>query len=284
MTILVTGATGHLGGLITRRLLDRVPATDLAVSVRDTTKAADLATLGVDVRQGDFTRPDTLRFTGVDTLLLVSADGPDELRKAAQRDAVDAAVKAGVQRLIYTSVSDAATSPLSLAKVHAATEAHIRDTGIPFTFLRNGMYHENYTASLSGALDRGSLVTSTGTGAIASVSREDLAEAAAIVATTPGHDGATYELTGPRAWTFDELASLASSVTGKPLPHVSVTDAELRAALVAAGLPDFVADLLTDINANIRTGTLSQVRPDLATLLDRAPTPIEHTVRAALAP
>ncbi|PPK70449.1 SDR family oxidoreductase [Actinokineospora auranticolor] len=282
MTILVTGATGNLGGLIVKQLLTRVPAADLAVSVRAPEKAAHLAAQGVDVRQGDFGQPESLRFDGVDTLVLVSADGPDDVRVAAQKSAVDAADKAGVGRIVYTSVSFADVSPLGLARVHAATEDHIRASGLPFTFLRNGMYHENYVNGLPGALERGSLVTTTGAGRIASVSREDLAEAAAVVATTQGHDGAVYELTGPRAWGFDELAALAAEVTGKPLTHVSVEAAQLHGNLVAAGLPEFVAELLTDIQSNIRTGALSEVRPDLAKLIGRAPTPIETAVRAAL--
>ncbi|WP_026425134.1 SDR family oxidoreductase [Actinokineospora inagensis] len=282
MTILVTGATGHLGGLAVRHLLDRVPAGALAVSVRDTTKAADLAERGIDVRQGDFTKPESLRFDGVDTLLLVSADGPDDVRVVAQKAAVDAAARAGVKRIAYTSVSDASVSPLGLAKVHAATEEHIKASGVPYTFLRNAMYHENYLGTLPQSLERGTHVTATGTGRIASVGRDDLALAAAIVVTTDGHENATYELTGARAWSFDELAAIAAEVTGKPLKHVSVPGSELQAGLLGAGLPEFLAELFTDIQVNIARGTLAEVRPDLARLIGREPVSIEQAVRDAL--
>ncbi|MGQ0836957.1 SDR family oxidoreductase [Actinokineospora sp.] len=282
MTILVTGATGQLGGLAVRHLLDRVPAGDLAVSVRDAGKAADLAARGVAVRRGDFADPASLDFAGVDTLLLVSADGPDDLRIAMHANAIDAAERAGVRRVVYTSVVAADTSPLALARVHVATERRIRASGRAFTILRNGLYHENYTAGLPGALDRGALVTATGEGRVASVARDDLALAAAIVATGDGHDGRTYELTGDRAWSFDELAEAAAEVAGKPLPHKSVSGGELRAGLLAAGLPEFVADLLADIDAGIRADALSTVRPDLADLIGRAPAPVEQAVRAAL--
>ncbi|RLK59636.1 SDR family oxidoreductase [Actinokineospora cianjurensis] len=281
MTILVTGATGQLGGLAVRHLLDRVPAADLAVSVRDASKAADLADQGVDVRQGDFSAPETLRFDGVDTLLLVSANGPDEIRLAQQNAAVDAAARAGVKRIVYTSVSDATTSPLGLAKVHAGTEARIKASGVAHTFLRNGMYHENYLVSLPHALETGTLITATGTGRVASASRDDLALAAAIVVSGEGHDGAVYELTGPRAWSFDEFAAIASDVSGKPVAHLSVPGEDFQANLLAAGLPGFLAALFTDIQVNIGRGALSEVTSELGKLIGREPKTIEEAVRDA---
>ncbi|SDD29155.1 SDR family oxidoreductase [Actinokineospora iranica] len=282
MTILVTGATGQLGGLAVRHLLDRVSPGDLVVSVRDPARAAHLAERGVAVRQGDFTRPDSLDFHGVDTLLLISADGPEEVRGPGHAAAVAAARKAGVRRLVYTSLSEADASPLLLARVHAATEAVIRDSGLAFTFLRNGLYHEAFTDALPQALACGALVTATGAGEIATASRDDLALAAAVVLTEEGHEGAVYELTGPRAWRFAELAGIATEVAGQALAHVSVSDDERRAVLADAGLPGFVVDLLVDAESHIRAGALSQVRPDLAKLIGREPTPVERAVSAAL--
>ncbi|CAL9644188.1 Quinone oxidoreductase 2 [Actinosynnema sp. ALI-1.44] len=271
MTTLITGATGHLGSLIVRHALDRLPAADLAVSVRN----PDRADLPVAVRHGDFARPETLAsaFAGVDKLLLVSADGPDEVRIGLHRNAVAAAVEAGVRHVVYTSVTDADTSPLGLAKVHKATEDLIRGTGLTFTFLRNGMYHENYT----GTLGHGPVVTAAGDGRIASASRDDLALAAAVVLATEGHENAVYELTGPRAWSFDELAALAGTV------HQRVSQAERVAGLEGFGLPPFVAELLADIEVGIAAGALAEVRPDLEKLIGRAATPVEDAVRAALA-
>ncbi|MFI9814063.1 SDR family oxidoreductase [Saccharothrix variisporea] len=271
MTTLITGATGHLGSLILKHTLDRLPAADLAVSVRN----PDKADLPVEVRLGDFARPETLAtaFAGVDKLLLVSADGPDEVRVELHRNAVTAAVEAGVRHIVYTSVTDADTSPLSLAKVHKATEEMIRATGVPFTFLRNGMYHENYT----GTLGHGPVVAAAGDGVIASASRDDLALAAAVVLSTEGHENAVYELTGARAWGFAELAELAGTT------YQPVGKAERVAALEGFGLPPFLAELITDIEVNIGAGALAEVRPDLEKLIGRTPTPIDDAVRAALA-
>ncbi|OLR89903.1 SDR family oxidoreductase [Actinokineospora bangkokensis] len=270
MKYLVTGATGHFGALAVRHLLTRVPAADVVVSVRDPRKAADLAAQGVEVRRGDFTDPASLDFSGVDKLLLVSSDGPN--RVADHRAAIDAAVRAGVRHIAYTSVTDADSSPVNLAADHKATEEALRASGVAHTFLRNGMYHENYTPSLA----QGAVVTAAGTGRIASASRSDLAEAAAVVLTGEGHEGKAYELTGPRAWGFDELAALAG------LRHTAVTAAERKAGLVGFGLPEPLADLLTDIEVNIGAGVFERVRPDLAELLGRAATPVEDAAKAAL--
>lgn len=284
MTILVTGATGGLGRLVMGHLLDVVPAGELAVSVRDPGKAADLADRGIDVRKADFDDPASLgaAFAGVHRLLVISTDGPDEIRIQQHANAVDAAAGAGVEYLAYTSVTDAQTSPLQLARTHRETERRIRATGIPFTFLRNGMYHEHYAYQLTQALEHGVLISSTGTGRIASVSRDDLALAAATVLGTSGHDNAVYELTGPRAWSFDELARLAAAHTGRPLVHTSVSDAEFTAMLTGAGLPEFVVDRLVDINANTRAGVLASVRPDLERLIGRVSTSIGSAVTRAL--
>jgi len=284
MTTLVTGATGHLGRLIVDRLLDRVPAAELAVSVRDPGRAAELAAAGVDVRHGDFAEPDTLRtaFAGVDRLVLVSVDGPDEVRVRLHRNAVAAAADAGVGFVAYTSVTEAETNPMPLARVHRDTEHAIAGSGMAYSFLRNTMYHENYTLTLPEAYRQGALVTSTGDGVLASASRADLAEAAAVVASTAGHEGTAYELTGPRAWSFAELAGLAGAVTGRALPYRSIPDADLDAAMRAGGLPPFVAELLVGIYAGIRAGHLAAVRPDLEKLLGRPATPVEDAVRTAL--
>lgn len=284
MTMLVTGATGTLGRLVVGHLLDVLPASELAVSVRDPGKAADLADRGIEVRKADFDDPASLdaAFAGVRRLLVISTDGPDDVRIPQHANAVDAAARAGVEHLAYTSVVDAATSPLRLARTHRETERRIRASGIPFTFLRNGMYHDHYAAQLTQALTHGALISSTGTGRTASASRDDLALAAATVLSSAGQDGAVYELTGPRAWSYDELAQLAAAHTGRALVHTSVTDEEFTTTLTRAGLPGFVVDRLVDLNATTRAGGLAEVRPDLEHLTGRAPSSIEHAVASAL--
>ncbi|MFD1149700.1 NAD(P)H-binding protein [Saccharothrix hoggarensis] len=265
MTTLITGATGRLGSRILAHTLTRLPADCVAVSVRDPEKAAGL---GVEVRRGDFDGPLGDAFAGVETLLMVSVDGPDDVRIARHLAAVRAAADAGVRRIVYTSVTDADTSPLGLARVHKETEDAIRATGIPFTFLRNGMYHENFLPHGPGPI-----VTAAGDGRIATASRDDLALAAAVVLAGEGHENAVYELTGARAWTFDELAALAGTT------HERVTPEERVAGLEGLGLPGFAAELLADIEVNIGRGVLAEVRPDLEKLIGRTPTGIEDALK-----
>jgi NAD(P)H dehydrogenase (quinone) len=281
MTILLTGATGHLGALTAKHLLDR--GADFAVSVRDPAKAEALAAKGIEVRQGDFDDPGNLPFVGVETLIFVSADGSNETRIPQHRGVVSAAQKAGVGHIIYTSAPHADTSPLLLAEVHKATEEAIAASGITYTFLRNGMYHENYTTQLPQALAQGALVTSAGSGRVASVARDDLALAAAVVATTSGHANAVYELTGSEAWTFADLAELAATVSGEPLVHNSIPGPELTEILAGpVGLPRSLAELFVDIYDNIGRGVLEEVTPDLEKLTGRPATPLADAVRAAL--
>jgi NAD(P)H dehydrogenase (quinone) len=244
MTILITGATGQLGGAVLRYVLDRTDE-QVIVSVRDATKI-DLP--GIEVRQGDFDQPETLDFRGADKLLIVSSGAHDSAVRIQQHaNAIAKAKEHGVGHVFYTSVTDAD------AEVHKAAEEAIRATGLTFTFLRNGMYHENYLP----VLEQEVVATSTKDGRIASAPRDDFALAAAVVLTTDGHDNAVYELTGSTSWSYPEVA-------GDRFRDVSDDD------LIAAGLPPF----LVDFNVAIRNGVLAEVRPDLEKLIGRPTRPI----------
>ncbi len=250
MTILITGATGQLGGGVVRHLLDRTNE-QVIVSVRDPEK---FGVPGVEVRQGDFGAPETLDFRGADKLLIVSADAHDsDVRIRQHANAITKAREHGVGQVFYTSITDADTSTVGAAVVHRATEQLIRDSGMPFTFLRNGMYHENYLGALAGE----TVAVSTKDGRVASAARDDFALAAAVALSTGGHANQTYELTGSTSWSFPELA-------GDRFRDVSDDD------LIAAGLPAFVVDFFVAI----RNGVFAQVRPDLEKLIGRQSTPI----------
>ncbi|WP_412539305.1 NAD(P)H-binding protein [Longispora sp. K20-0274] len=276
--LLVTGANGQLGRRVVAHLLARVPATELAVSVRDPGAAADLAALGVTVRKGDFDEPDTLpaAFAGAGRMLLISSAGmPHSVRLAHHEAAVAGAVAAGVGSLVYTSLSTA--SPASIGEVHRRTEDAIVGSGLRHTFLRNPLYTDNF---LGGVLDESELVTATGDGRVASATRDDLAEAAAVVLSDERHDRPFYDLTGPAAWSQDELAAVLSEVTGREVTHGAVPAEEYARQLRAVDVPEALVAVLLDIHATIAAGGFAQVTGDLAELLGRRPSTVEDAVRA----
>lgn len=285
MSIVVTGATGHLGRLVVEHLLaDGVPAEQVVATGRRTERLADLAERGVRVAAVDYDSPETLAaaLEGADVVLLVS--GSEVGRRVPQhRAVVEAAVAAGARRLVYTSAPHADASPLVLAPEHKATEEIIRASGLTFTLLRNGWYTENYLGDVQQARESGEIVAAVGDGRVASAPRDDFAAAAAVVLRTEGHDDAVYELAGDVAWSFDELAAAASEVLGRPVVFRAVTSEQRRADLLAAGLDEGTAGFVVALDENTRDGLLAGGTDDLSRLIGRPTTPLVDGLRAALA-
>ena len=281
MTIAITGATGKLGRLIIDKLKVRTPATSIIALARTPAKAADL---GVQVRQADYSKPDTVEsaLVGVDTLLLVSSNEIGK-RTVQHRNVIEAAKKAGVQWILYTSLLHAETSAIkSLADEHLVTEADLKASGVPFTLLRNGWYTENYTASIPGAVAGGAFLGSAADAKISSAARADYAEAAAVVLTSNGHRGKTYELAGDQAYTLSDLAAEISRQTGKTIPYKNLSEAEYAAALVGIGLPAPVAQAYANFDAGAAQGALFDDGRQLSKLIGRPTTPLAVSVAEAL--
>ncbi|MFI5915543.1 SDR family oxidoreductase [Dactylosporangium sp. NPDC051541] len=264
MTITVTGATGHLGQLILRELQGQ--------DVRAVARRPE-AISGVEARLGDYDRPETLvdAFAGTDTLVFVSASEAGK-RTAQHRAVVDAAVEAKVGRIVYTSITLADTNSIPLAPEHKATEEFIKASGIPYTFLRNNWYFENYTGNLAGTLEHGAVLGAAGDGRIAAATRADYAAAAAVVATTAGHDGKAYELGGDRAITLSELAAAIAERFGKPVVYRNLPVDDYAAALESFGVPAGFARVLAEVDATIEHGSLDVVTGDLSRLIGRPTT------------
>ncbi|QQQ48481.1 SDR family oxidoreductase [Pseudomonas syringae] len=284
--IVVTGATGQLGRLVIEQLLSRVPASQIIAAVRSPEKAADLSRQGIQVRQADYSQPATLdsAFAGADKVLLISSSEVGQ-RLPQHKAVIDAAKRAGVQLLAYTSVLHADTSALSLAKEHRETEDYLRASGLPFALLRNGWYTENYTAGIPGALAHGAVMGCADEGRISSASRLDYAEAAAVLLTSKtAQAGNVYELAGDESYTLSEFAAQLSTQSGKPLPYVNLPQAEFEAALIQAGLPDFVARLLADSDAAAAAakGALFDDSRQLSALIGRPTTPLSATIAETL--
>lgn len=275
MKMLITGATGKLGTKVVETLLKTVPANQLAVSVRNPEKAEGLRARGVEVRQGDFDRPDTLdsAFSGIDRLLIISADGDNETRIRQHTHAVTAAALAGVTFIAYTSIANAMESKNFLAPTHKATEEAILKTGIPYSFLRNNWYLENESSSIQGVLAGAPWVTSAGTGKVGWALQQDYAEAAAAVLSGNGHENTIYELSG-KLLTQEELAAALCTVLGKEVPVQQVDDTTYAEIMKNAGVPDFLIPFLVGIQKGIREGTLAIESNDFEKLLGRPATPI----------
>lgn len=281
MTIAVTGATGHLGRLVIDALRQRAPDTPLVALARQPEK---VAIPGISARLADYNRPETLAaaLQGVYTLMLISSSEVGQ-RAAQHANVIAAARAAGVRRIVYTSLLHADRSPLSLAVEHRQTEADLRASGIPHTLLRNGWYTENYTGAIASALQHGAFIGSAQNGRIASAARADYAAAAAVVLTTPGHDGRVYELAGDTAYTLADLAAEISRQTGRALPYRDLPRADYAATLVGAGLPAPLADAIASWDADAAHGALFDDGGALSRLIGRPTTPLADSVRQALA-
>lgn len=282
--ITITGANGQLGRLVIHHLLQQLPARDIVAVVRRPDQARDLEALGVQLRQADYDRPETLAaaFAGAEKLLLISSS--EVGRRLPQHEAViDAARQAGVALLAYTSLLHADSSPLPLAAEHKATEARLQASGLPHVILRNGWYTENYLASLPVALEHGVLLGCAGQGRIASAARADYAAAAAAVLTRPDQAGRIYELAGDSAYTLAELAAEISRQAGKPVRYQDLPEADYRAALLGAGLPEGLAVLLAESDSGAARGGLYDDSRQLSQLIGRPSTPLAAQVAQALA-
>jgi len=279
--IAITGATGQLGHFVIESLLKTVPASQIAAIVRNPAKADALASLGVVVRQADYT--DEATFTaalaGVEKLLLISSSEVGQ-RAAQHRNVINAARAAGVKFIAYTSLLHADTSPLGLHAEHVETEKMLADSGIPYALLRNGWYSENYLASAPAALAHGVFIGAAGEGKIASATRADYAAAAARVVSEEGHAGNVYELAGDSAYTLSELAAELAKQSGKNVVYQNLSEADFAAALKGFGLPDGLADMLADSDTGASKGGLFDDSRTLSTLIGRPTMPIAESVKA----
>ena len=279
MTIAITGATGQLGRLAIAGLKAR-GQSPIAL-VRDPAKAADLA---VEARAFDYKAVASLApaLAGVTTLVLISSNDFDD-RTGQHRNVIAAAKAAGVARILYTSLLNAAESSMLLAADHQATEEAILASGLTYTILRNGWYTENHTGSLGGAIAAGAMIGSAGAGRFSSAARADYAEAIAATAATSGHDNAIYELAGDTAYSYADMAAEVSRLTGKTIPYNDLPPETYAGILQSFGLPEGFAHVLADSDVQAAKGALFDESRTLSRLIGRPTTPFTATVAAALA-
>lgn len=283
--IIVTGATGNLGRRIVQRLSEIVPSHELGVSVRDASKAQDLADRGIRVREADFTRPASVAHAleGADQVLIVSAAIRGGGAIEANAAAIDAAVAAGASRVLYTSHQAAAPDSLFPPQlVHAATEQHLAATGVPFVALRNGFYAESLDVYLDAALATGEIVVPAD-GAVSWTAHQDLAEAAAAALTRRGiFEGVTPPLTAGGALDLGDVAEILTALTGRLVTRITVDDEEWREVAIARGLPPLVADFSLGMFRASRRGEFDVVSAALGEVIEREPLPVEASLRQLL--
>lgn len=281
--IAVTGATGKLGQWVIEDLLKTIPPSDIAVLVRDVSKADGFKKKGIQVRAANYDDAGSWgsALQGVKKLLLISSSEVGK-REAQHKTVIRAAKEAKVEHLIYTSILNADTSTLGLATEHVATEKAIKESGIPYTFLRNGWYFENQTENLGGALQGGMIHGAAGEGRFSYASRKDYAEAASRVLRTSGHEYKIYELGGDTAVSLKELAAEVSKQTKKTVGYMNHSFDDYKKALMGFGLPEGFAQLLADSDAKAAKGELETKSKDLSKLIGRPTTTLADAVKKAL--
>lgn len=284
--IVVTGGNGKLGAMVVERLLERVPADQVAVSVREPEQAADVAERGVRVRHADFTDPGSLAgaFEGASQVLVISAAIMGaEAAAAAHRAAIDAARASGANRVLYTSHQAASAGSLfDPARGHAASEQYLAASGGAFTVLRNGFYATTVPRMVAEGLQTGTIVAPAD-GPVSWTTHEDLAEAIAVVLADPDRlDAVAPPLTGQESLDLAAIAAVLSDLTGRTIRRVVLDDDEWKAAQVASGVPAPAADFMLGMFLASRRGEFDVVDPTLPKLLGRPVTPLRSFLERAL--
>lgn len=283
MTIVITGATGQLGRQVVEQLLARgVDPSTVVAGGRNEEALARLASHGVRTARVDYADPSTLdaAFAGAEKILLIS--GSEVGQRSVQHKAVIDAARRVDASLVYTSAPKASTSALVLAPEHKATEGLLEGSGLTYTVLRNNWYTENYDDTIRQAASTGSILTSAGSGKVASATRRDYAEAAAVVLLSEDYTGEILELGGDEPWTMDELAATVSSIAGNHVTVNQVSTDEHIAALQGFGLDEGTAGFVAALDANIADGLLAESDGTLSRVIGRPTTPLQQYVRELL--
>ncbi|WP_138756378.1 SDR family oxidoreductase [Paenibacillus sinopodophylli] len=279
-TLLVTGASGNLGGLVLEWLLQNYEGSVIATT-RHPEKLSDLADRGVIVRKADFNQPESLEkaFTGASRMLLISTDTIDvpDIRLAQQTHAVQAAAKAGVKHIVYTSFFNPEPGTANItAADHLATEQAIKDSGLTYTILRNNLYGENLAQAVVPAAERGQYASAIGEGKISYVTRQDCALAAASALASSNTENRLLKITGPESLSGQDIAKLLSEVAGKPVVYVPLNNAQLVGMYESFNMPKPIAEALASFDAASAKGEYEEISEDFHMLTGKAPTSMKQ--------
>lgn len=281
-TYAVTGASGQLGRKVLDALLERVDASTIVAVARDPAKLSDYAAKGIELRQGDYDDAASLEraFEGVNRVLLISGNAVGQ-RERQHGNVIEAAKKAGVEYIAYTSILNAANSKLALAPEHKATEKLLENSGLNYDLLRSGWYSENFVGGLPQQVEAGVIYGASGEGRYSTATRGDIA-AGAAAALVGSKGGEIYEMAGDESWSMAEFAEEVSRRAGKPVRYVNQSEADYAKTLEAAGLPPPVAAMLASTSALAGEGALENNDRQLSQLSGQPTTPIGEVIGAAL--
>lgn len=264
MSVVVTGAAGHLGRLVAEQLMERISPEQVVLVTRRPEALRALGARGAEVRYGDFDDPPSLReaLAGGRRMLLISTDAIGR-RVRQHRVAIDAAAAAGVEHVVFTSqVNPVAGNPTgAIAREQGETEAVLRRSGLAWTVLRFGSFAELQLPPAAVAVKNGWLISNGGDGRIAPISRRDCAEAAVVTLISGGHAGMTYDITGPEALCASDLAGLYAEVSGQPVKPVQLNDWMLTWVLLTIGTSMPIAWGITAFGRAVRRGFFDLVDP-----------------------
>jgi NAD(P)H dehydrogenase (quinone) len=272
--IAITGACGKLGKLVLEELLnENIAANKIVALTRSTQKLDNFKKKGITVRYGNYDEPESLDLAlkGVSKLLLISSSEIGK-RVPQHKAVIDSAKRNNVELIAYTSILKADKSPLFLAQEHLETENLIKESGLPYVFLRNGWYTENYTDNASVALEMGTLFGCAKGGRFSTAPRKDYASAAAKIISGSSHEGKIYELAGDESFTLSEFALILSKFFNKSIKYKNLDEKSYAEALAEAGLPKEFAEVLADSEAKAADGWLYDDGKQLSTLLGRQTT------------
>jgi NAD(P)H dehydrogenase (quinone) len=281
MSVIVTGAAGHLGRLVAEQLLERLAPEHLILVTRRPEALRALRARGADVRYGNFDEPASLgdAFAGGRRMLLISTDAVGR-RVSQHHAAINAAVTAGVDHVVFTSVvNPVAANPVgAIAREQGKTESMLHRSGLGWTVLRFGSFAELQLPPAATAVQNRRIITNSGDGRIVPISRHDCAEAAAITLTTEGHTGKTYDITGAEAMSQDDLAELYSDLSGQQVNVVQLTDMMLTSVLVGIGTQMSIAYGITAFGRAMRQGYFDVVDPAFERLTGHAPASLREVL------
>lgn len=281
-TILVTGATGHLGTAVIRQLLRKVPAKQIAAFVRDERKASALKEKGADVRLGNLGDRASLDkvMDGIEQVLLIS--GTDEENGLQQhKNVVDAAKMAKVRSIAYTgrSLKDRSRLENKLMERHFQTEDYIQESGLAYILFRNALYMDTVPTFVGEKVFETGIRFPAGAGRVAYALRSEQGEAMANALAEGVDDNRIYRLTGSESWSFDDVAAALSDLSGKEVSYTPVERSAFEAQMKQRGVPDPVVGKIVGFLTDIKNGQEEEVAPDLETLLGRKPTSLREGLR-----